>query len=435
MPPSPLKQITLPNKMRLVTVPMPGVQSLTVLAMVGIGSRFEAKAHAGISHFLEHLPFKGTHNYPTSIDIASTIDGVGGKHNAFTGKEYTGYWVKVAGRHWRLALDVVSDLLLTAKLRPKDIQREKGVIIEEINMYEDQPQAKVSDLFDDLVFKGSPLSRPVIGYKDTVSTITQADFKAHQDAWYHPENIVIGVVGSIPGEEKAFLNSENFIEAVTGYFNKGGQKTGSGKRSHGIKPQQKPRHTVFYKDTEQAHFHLGFPGISRDHDDRYTLAVLTTLLGGNSSSRLFNEIREKRGLAYYAYASADLYQDAGSVYALEGVTIGKIEEAIKVTLEQFQLARRSLDISQAEVDRAIEYVTGKTVLDVEDSSSLANFVVRRALLDGRAETVESVLKKIRAVTRDQVEDLAKRLFDPQKLNLSVVGPFKDSTKFSKLIEH
>jgi predicted Zn-dependent peptidase len=422
---------TLQSGLRVITVPMPALKSMTVLAMVGVGSRFESDETAGISHFLEHLPFKGTQNYPTSLDIATAIDGVGGKHNAFTSKEYTGYWVKVASKQWKLGLDVVSDLLLTARLREEDIEREKGVIVEEINMYEDEPQAKVADIFDSLVFKDSPLYREIIGSKKTVTSFTQKDFMNHWNTWYDPTNVVVGIVGGSPDDID--MTSDAFMDVVGEYFAKGNERLGGGVRTFGMKQQTKPRLNVFYKKTEQAHFHLGVPGVSREDPDRYTLTILTTLLGGNSSSRLFNEIREKRGLAYYAYASADVFQDTGSLYALEGVTLNKIEEAIAVTLEEFDKVTQGTGVTSEEVERSKEYVIGKMTLDLEDSASVANMVVRKALLEGQVVTVEEVIEKIRAVDKDSVVALAGRLLDRKKLNLAVVGPFKNEETFAKLL--
>ncbi len=411
----------LSSGMRVVQVPMPGLNSVTVLAMVGVGSRYEEKSKAGISHFLEHLPFKGTANYPTSMDLAVAIDGVGGKHNAFTGKEYTGYWVKVGADKLDLALDVVSDLVLTAKLQPEDIDKERGVIIEEINMYEDQPQAKVGDVFEELVYQGSPLARPVIGYKETVGAMQREDFLAHWDKWYDPSHVVVGIVGQIPDGTRL----EKLVEQ---YFDKGVKRAGGGEekiQNSKVKHQMKPRVKVITKETEQAHYYLGFPGISRIDPDRYALGLLATLTGGNSSSRLFNEIREKRGLAYYAYASADVNRDLGSFFAFGGVNLGKTEEAVKVTMEELlKVAAGKFD--ESEVERAREYVTGKLQLDMEDSSRLAELMVQRALFEEKVETIEEVLEHYKAVTVDEVMRLAARLIVPEKMNLAVIGPFEQA---------
>lgn len=426
-----IKHTTLANGMRLVHVPIEGIKSLAVLAMVGVGSRDEDPQKAGISHFLEHLPFKGTKNYPEALDISTAIDGVGGKHNAYTSKEYTGYWVKCAASQYHVALDVVSDLLLTAHLRPEDIAKEKGVIVEEINMYEDQPQAKVHNLFDELVFAGTKLEGDVIGTKDTVTSLTAADFRAHYDTWYDPSNVVIGIVGDL---DQIAPKEADMIAKVEEYFAKGKARQGGGEHDFSGKEQTEPRLNIFYKDTEQAHFLLGFPGLPREHKDRYVLSVLATILGGNSSSRLFNEIREKRGLAYYAYASVDSYHDRGSIYALEGVSLKDIEEAIKVTIGEFESMAAGKTVTADDVKRAQEFIIGKTTLDLEDSANVASFYVRRLLLEGKITAIDDILEQIRAVTLDQVVALAKELLDPTKFNLAVIGPYKDSAKFEALLK-
>lgn len=421
-----ISTFSLTNGMRVVVKPMEGINSVTVLAMVGVGSRFEERNVAGISHFLEHLPFKGTKNYPDSLAISAAIDGIGGKHNAMTSKDYTGFWVKVDSTHFEKAVDVVSDLLLTPLLKPEDIERERGVIVEEINMYEDQPQMKVAELFDGLVFKDTGLSTDIAGYKDTVAKMKREDFLKHYDLFYDPANVTIGVVGNIK------LQMTNVKEILEKYFTKGDDRAGGGKKVYGIDEQTEPRMNVFYKETEQAHFYLGFPSIGWANPDRYVQTVMLTILGGNSSSRLFNEIREKRGLAYYAYSSGDMYAETGSMYALEGVALAQAEEAVKVTLEEFWKMKEQ-GITDEELSRAKEYVTGKLSLDMEDSANLANMVVRRLLLEGEVKTLEQIIKEIRAVTKEQIEVLAKKLMEPKKLNFSLIGPFKEPDKFGQLI--
>ncbi len=408
---------TLPSGMKLVTVDMPGLNSVTVLAMVGVGSRYEDPKKAGISHFLEHLPFKGTQNYPNSMAFAQAIDGVGGKYNAFTDKEYTGYWVKVGADKLPLALDMVSDLVLTAQLRPEDIDKERGVIIEEINMYEDQPQAKVGDVFEELVYAGSPLATPVIGSKETVGALKRDDFLVHWDRWYDPSHVVVGVVGRVQG--RGF--SQEMVEEA---FSKGVVRKGGGEYVDVKTSQNAPRINVVHKKTEQAHFHLGFPGIGRFDQDRYALNLLSTIAGGNSSSRLFNEIREKRGLAYYAYASADLNRDCGSFYAFEGVSLDKAQEAVKVTMEEFSKLLAG-DISEEEVSRAKEYVIGKVALDLEDSSRMADLMVEKVLFEGKVETVEQILAKYKQVTPEEVRAVAKRIIDFDRVNLAIIGPYEE----------
>ena len=424
--PAELKSFTLNKGMKVMVVPMPGLASVTVLVMVGVGSRFEAQEQVGISHFLEHLPFKGTEKYPTPLAISTAIDGVGGKHNAFTSKDYTGYWVKVAANRLDLAMDVVSDLLLTAQLKSEDIERERGVILEEIKYHDDDPPWKVATLFDELVFAGSPLAKDTAGYKETVAKMKREDFISYYDKWYSAENVVIGVVGKLQD------TSDKLQAKLERFFSKGEERRGGGQRTYGLAEQTEPRLKVFYKETEQAHFHLGYPAIGWERPERFALGVMTTVLGGNSSAWLFNEIREKRGLAYYAYCGADSYKETGSMAAFEGVTVGKIEEAIKVTLAQFEKMAEG-KVTNKEVDRAKEYLMGKLALDLEDSSTMANMVVRKLLLENKVETIEEIMGHIKAVALDEVKALAKQLLNPKKLNLAVVGPYKDEEKFRRLL--
>lgn len=421
---------TLSNGLRLVLAPMEGVASVTVLAMVGVGSRYETEEQAGIAHFLEHMVFKGTANYPTAMDISSAIDGVGGQYNAFTGKDYTGYYAKVASEHLALALDVISDMLLTPKLLPEDIEREKGVIVEEMNMYEDDPRRKIDSVYDEVIYGNSDLGRDIIGYKKTVRSFDDVHFNDFLDSWYHLRNVVLVIAGDSTKIQTSNVKTQKLIEAA---FAKGKARTGKGKVSFVVPKQTKPQVKVVYKKTEQAHFYLGFPGLKRDHEDRFGQMVLTNFLGGNSSARLFNEIREKRGLAYYAYASSESYADVGSIYAFEGVDPSRVEQAIQVTVEEFKKAA-SGDVTQIEVDRTKEYLRGKLILDFEDSQSVALSYARRALLSVEMETLDAMLERIASVDLTQVKRLAHTQFNFEKVNMALIGPYKGSERFASLLK-
>ena len=421
---------TLPNGLRLVLSPMEGVGSVTVLAMVGVGSRYETEEQAGIAHFLEHMVFKGTANYPTAMDVSSTIDGVGGQYNAFTGKDYTGYYAKVASQHLELAVDVISDMLLTPRLLPEDIEREKGVIIEEMNMYEDDPRRKIDDIYDGVVYGKSDLGREIIGYKKTVRACDNLKFQDFLDSWYELRNVVVVVAGDSSVVRSQESGVGKLIEKA---FSKGKSRTGKGKVKFVVPTQSSPQLKVSYKKTEQAHFYLGFPALKRDDDDYFVQLVLSNYLGGNSSARLFNEIREKRGLAYYAYASSESYADAGSLYAFEGVDPGRVEEAMKVTLQEFAKAKKG-EMAEHEVVRTKEYLQGKLILDWEDSQSVALTYARKVLLSKTMETLNDMLEKVRKVELNQVKGLAGRLFDEQKLNLALIGPYRDQQKFADLLK-
>lgn len=422
-----------PSGLQLVTVPMGGIKSVTILCLVGIGSRYEVSKEAGIAHFLEHMVFKGTQNYPTAMDISSAIDSVGGEHNAFTSKDYTGYYVKLSSEHLDLGLDVISDMLLTPILRQEDIDREKGVIVEEINMHEDEPRWKISDVYDTVVYGKSPLGREIIGSKETVKGISARDLERFLDQWYDLSNVVLVVAGD---GEKINSSAAAIQEKVRAYFRKGKVRPGGGKRKHAVILPRKSQVELVYRKTDQAHFFLGVPAFSRTDERRSAEFVLTTLLGGNSSARLFNEIREKRGLAYYAYASSSSFFDTGSVYAFEGVDVSRVSEAISLTLEQCRavMSASKEGISEVELKRAKEYLAGKLVLDWEDSQNVALLFAKKLLLEGKVETPTMIFDKIKAVTMGHVVGAAKQLFDTKAWSLALIGPYKNKGRFEKLLK-
>jgi predicted Zn-dependent peptidase len=322
-------------------------------------------------------------------------------------------------------------MLLEPLLPEVEIEKEKGVIVEEINMHTDDPRWHVSDVYDNVIFGSSPLGRDIIGFKQTVKDTNKKNILDFLDDWYSLNNVVLVIAGdeSIVSDQESVVNK---------YFSKGSKRNGEGKRQHNVPDQAKPQLNIVHRATEQAHFYLGIPAIARNHPDRFNLSVLSTLLGGNSSARLFTEIREKRGLAYYAYASSSSFTDTGTLYAFEGVDPSRVEKAIKVTLEQFQaVTNQALSlqggVNEEEVTRAKDFLTGKLILDWEDSHSLAQTYARKLLLENKIETPEEILNSIKKVNLADVVKLAKKLFDPKKLNLALIGPFKDKEKFEKLI--
>lgn len=423
---------TLKSGLRVVTAPVPGVASVTALAMVGVGSRFEDKTKNGISHFLEHMVFKGTDKWPEAFDLSSAVDSIGADFNAFTGKEYTGFYVKADGKHADFALDVLSDMLYAPKLRKEDLEREKGVIVEEINMYNDLPQHLVGHEFDRLIYGDVGLGRRIDGEREIVKSFDVADFVAHRKAWYGLSNMVVVLSGS-PDDIKKVEGK------VAEYFEGKGEKLGDekGERKLGFEAQDDKRLKVVYKKSDQAHFILGYPGIALDHPDRYTLGLMSVILGGNMSSRLFNEVREKRGLAYYTHCDVDRYIDTGSVAASEGVDVKRTEEAVKVTLGVFEEVAEDgkAKVTEEELQKAKDYLSGKMVLSLEDSRSLAQFWAVRLVTGDEVVGPEEVIARINAVKRDDVARVAREIMsDRKKLNFALVGPFKDESVFAKLFE-
>jgi predicted Zn-dependent peptidase len=419
---------TLKSGLKVITVPMEAA-SLTVMALSNTGSRYEKESQYGIAHFFEHIVFKGTEKYPHAQDLAEAVDSVGANFNAFTGKEYTGYYVQVASKHFELALDVVSDMLLTPKLRQEDIDREKGVIIEEMNMYADMPASDIGDKFEEMAFRGNGLSHKIIGTKETVKSITTKDFQEFLGTWYGLDNLVVMIAG-----DKSILDKPETIRQVEEMFAKAGERKCSPKhdRINGIFSDE--RHALVKKKTEQSHFTFGWSGIERESQDRYALGLLSAIIGGNMSSRLFSEVREKRGLCYYVRSEVAQFHEGGLLGGSAGVDPQRVEEAIKVSLDEFHaIVDGSKPITGKELDRAKEYVVGKMTLGLEDSQSVAQYYGLKQLLHGKIETPDAVIEKMRKVSLSDVQDLAEKLIKPGTLRFGLIGDFKED-KIKEIIK-
>lgn len=427
---------TLASGLTVILAPMQ-TRSVTVLAMVGTGSRYETGKTSGISHFLEHLVFKGTKTYPTPRTLAQAVDEVGAEFNAFTAKEYTGYYVKAASDHLDLALDVVSDMLLTPKLGSEELEREKGVIVEEIHMYEDSPARHISDVFERMAFAGSALGRDIIGTEDTVRSFTRKALLTHLESWYGLSNVVLAVAG----DESVVSNK--LLKTVEKAFGKQ-HKQREGKQTQSIisslqgSPLTKETSLqVSYKDTQQAHFILAFEGLRRRDPDQYSASILGTLLGGNMSSRLFTEVREKRGLCYYVRSEDDSYHDAGLFGASAGVDPKRVEEAVRVIHEQLRFLTVDAGvhaISEAEVLSAKNHAVGSTILHMEDSMAIAQFYAAKKLLRDEVILPEEEIGRLSSITVEQVQSLAKRLCSQEKIYFAVIGPYTDELIFAQALK-
>lgn len=427
------KKIILKNGLRLITVPMEHVQSVTVIIFVGAGSRYEKKDISGLSHFLEHMAFKGTKRRPTALTISSEIEGLGGEFNAFTSKDQTAFFIKAANKHLPVLVDVLSDMLLHSKFDSQEIDRERGVIIEEINLYEDTPSRKIGEIYEELLYGDTPLGWDVAGRKETIAKIKREDFLNYTKGLYAPENTVIVVAGGIPDTRHKIPDMVNkylgnWKNNKTWSFDKLGDK------------QLKPQAKVVYKKTEQAHLALGVRGYNLSHPDRYGLGVLATILGGGMSSRLFIQVRERRGLAYYVHSAVEHYVDLGHFVTLAGVDLNKIEEAIKVILEEY--AKVSTQggsasggkITSEELTKAKEFLKGRLILELEDSKSMASIFGSSEILENKIKTPEEIMAKIDRVTLDDLKRVSADIFKLEKLNLAIIGPFEDGQRFEKLLK-
>lgn len=415
---------TLKNGLRLITVPMPQVESLTVMVGVGAGSRFETRATNGLAHFIEHMAFKGTKKRPTTKQIATEVESVGGEFNAFTDKEFTGYYLKLAAQHKILAFDILSDILTNSLLKQEEIEREKGVIIEELNLYEDTPYRRIWDVFIRLMYGDNPMGWDIAGQKETIRQISRPDFLAYLKRLYYPKNMVVIVAGKI-NQSEAYKLTHQFFTLP--------QKVGE-KTSKSIKiSQNQARVKLVNKKTEQAHFCLGVPAYELKHHDRHALAVLASILGGGMSSRLFLEIRERRGLAYYVDCAPELFTDSGYLMARAGVKTEKLPEAIKVMLSEL-IKITTKKPPAKEVAKAKEYNKGGLILALEDSRAVASRYAYQILLEKEIRTLKQTLALIDKVTPEDVLRVAKDLLRPEKLNLAIIGPYKDQSPFEKLLK-
>jgi len=413
----------LPNKLRVVSVSMEGISSATVLVLVGAGSRYEEKNKAGLSHFLEHMIFKGTKKRPSAFEISSLVDSVGAENNAFTGKDHTGYYIKIQNRHLELAFDILSDTLKNSLYLEEEINRERGTIIEEINLYEDTPLYKIDDIFYQVLYDDTPLGWSIAGSKETVSNIQREDFLNYTKRMYQAKDMVLVIAGKFNEGEVRRLSEKYFSSIIEGEKEKLEKFIGT---------QDKPRVKVVNKKTDQAHLYLGYPAFSYHDTDRAALNVVSAILGGGMSSRFFIQVRERRGLAYYVRSSTDYYEETGLIAASAGVNLHKINEAVKVLLEEFNKTKNG-DVKEEELRKAKEFIKGRVALRLENSRSVAGWFGEKLLLEGKIETPDEIFEKIEKVTVSDIERVANRIFDQNKINLAVIGPYEDEKRFLELI--
>ena len=411
----------------MLVIPQHETQAASVMMMVNVGSREENAKNTGVSHFIEHLLFKGTKKYPNTEILSRTLDAVGAEFNAYTSKDHTAYYIKIQHEKLCLAFDVLSDMLYNPLFAAEEIERERGVILEEINMYEDNPMMSSEDLFEQTLFDDATcLGRSVIGTKRSIAGMTRNTILAYRKSWYASHHVLLVVSGRVP--EKEHLKKD--IEKM---FNKKQANGRRLKRSSYINTLAKPQVAVKFKDTEQVHLVMGVPGISYTHKDRFALAVANRILGGSMSSRLFINIRERQGLCYYIRSSADSYADAGSWYVRAGLDKSRIHEAIRLILKELNRLKTK-GVTLKELKEAKEGVRGSTMLQVEDSLSIAQFFGTRKLLVNEIKTPEEVLAEIDRVTRADIQRVSMQLLKKNKLALAIIGPFEDTQQFHPLLQ-
>lgn len=415
-----MRKYTLSNGITIIEDPISDAQSFTILVMIGTGSRNETPDIWGISHFFEHMAFKGTPTYPSAELLSKELDSLGAMYNAFTGKEYTGYYIKGSKKVLLRAISIISEMTLSPIVLDTEVDKERGTIIEELNMSEDDPRRKIYDYFEECVYENKQISQEIIGSKESLAGIHAEQIQAYHDKYYLAGNTVITISGYIADD----LASQ--LETAFGALPEGGAEN----LPDIIEPRKQIN--LCNRPTQQTHMAIGFPGLDVHEEDRDVAAVLATLLGGNMSSRMFSEVREQRGLAYYVKTYSDNMADAGCFVTFAGVNNEKAPEAVKVILGVYRSVRDTL--TEVELRRNKDYIIGIMTLSYEDSEhrSETNAVTETYGLDYRS--LKDKIASVEAVTLEQVQNMASRLFDESKLCLALIGPYEDESKFAKILE-
>lgn len=417
------KIVTLKNSLRLILIPRKSTEVVTVLAMFKVGSRQEDDEIAGISHVLEHMHYKGTEKRPTGIKIAEFIESIGGEHNAFTGKEYTGYYTKVMPKHLEKGFDFLSDNLLNSKMDSTELEREKQVILQEINMYEDLPMEKVGSHFEKVVFGDNALGRDIIGFKKSVADTTREKLLDYKHKYYQAKNGVVALAGNF-GE----YSEDEIIEMAEKYFI---FEDGPTQEESQIELIDKKGHFAEVKKTEQTHLVIGFKTVSLNHPDYFKIEILATILGGSMSSRMFEEVREKRGLAYAVRTNTAAYTESGEISTQAGVEHEKLYEAIEAIIGEYKRIKEE-PVPESELAKAKEIKLGRMLIRTEDSEEVAFHFASDALLGTKILTFDEIREIYQKITTDDIMEMAKKYLVNEKMALSVIGPDIDQEKLEKI---
>ncbi len=417
----------LKNGIRVITVPHADTAAATVLALYEVGSRYESMALNGASHFIEHMMFKGTRRRPTNLDIARDLDSVGADYNAFTAKDFTGYYIKLQSGKIGLAIDMLEDMIYHSAFRARDINSERQVILEELRMYEDNPMMLVGELVEEEIYRGSPLGQRIGGIVDTVNGLTRRDLIDYRDSYYVPSRTVLAVAGKFDELEVLSMLENSF-----GRTKANGRPRGYKKFSLSKAGYRKPRIRIHERDTEQVQSAISFPAYKYDDSRMPALKVLATVLGGTMSSRLFTSVREREGLCYYIRAVPGAYQDIGDLSIQAGLAKDRVSRAHELILSELSKIKKKL-VTAEELHRAQEYIKGRTLLAMEDSSRQADWFAKQELLSRKVCTPEDRIRAILSVTRNDVRKAAQDIFRRNRLSMAIIGPYKDGKMFRDAI--
>jgi predicted Zn-dependent peptidase len=411
----------LQNGLTLLTVPIETASSITMSVFVKAGSRYEEKRLSGISHFLEHLHFKGTKKYPSAKQLSETVDSIGGEFNANTGKEHTQYFIRAAYEHLPLVFGVLTDMVQHPLFDEKEMEREKGVIIEEINMYKDNPQIHVESLFEETLWPDCSLGRDIAGTAEVIRAIRRQDILDYRNKFYQPGNTIIAISGNFEQKQLEDLIEQHWAHLPSKKF---------GTYKPVIEKQSQPRLSVENKVTEQAHMIVGFCAYAYRNKANYPLRLLSTVLGGGMSSRMFIRIRERMGLAYYVNTSFNNYLDTGDFFVQAGLKVSSAPQALEVILDELRKVRDK-GITKGELGKSKEYIKGKIALAMEDPHDKLEWYLGQEAFTGRIRTIKQAFEELDRVTIEQVHKVAQDLICNDNLNMALISPFKDKAIFEK----
>ncbi len=421
------KKTTLNNGLRIITAPMQGTNTVTVLVLCGTGSDYESKEIGGISHFLEHMFFKGTQKRPTPDHVSQELDGMGSIHNAFTSHEITGYFIKAGKNYLHNAFDILADVYSNSLLKEEEIEREKQVIIEEMHKDRDTPTTYIWWVWEKLLYGDQPAGWDVIGEEATIRALRREDFVNYFFHQYVALNTAVIVAGN--------FNEPEAVETIRKLFQDVRQDPPIRKKPPVvIEEQASPQLHVEYKQTDQTHILLGFRGYDANHQKRYAAEMLGVLLGGGMSSRMFSRIREKLGLAYNVWTAHESYSNRGFLTTYAGVDHSNVEKTISAALEEY---KRLVDepVQETELQRVKDYIRGTTLIGLEASNAVASFIGTEEMVTGKPLTVDEVFAKIDSVTPEDIALVAKELIQSRHLNCAMIGPFKETAPFEKLLNN
>ena len=417
------KKTTLKNGLRIISVPIKNAEAVTVMVLVSAGSDYEQKEVNGISHFLEHMCFQGTKNRPNTGDVSRELDSLGAQSNAFTGEEYTGYWAKAHKKNINKLINIVSDIYLNPVFNLYAIEREKGVVIEEMKMYEDMPQAKVGEVFEELLYGDQPAGWSIIGKEHIVKGLTRDQIVDYQKKHYVAKGTVVVVSGGF-NEKQILKQIEKSFEQI--------QTTKKHIKPKTKEQQDKPSVKLFKKETDQAHVALGFRTFPVSDKNNIKIKVLESILGGGMSSRLFKKLRDEMGICYYVRSGNSTYLDRGYFAITSGLSKNRVEEGLKAIISEIEKIKTTL-VSKEELEKAKEVIIGNMYLGLETSDAYGEFYAFQELMGQKIKTPKERESLIRKVTAKDIQKMANMIFKKESMNLAVVGPFEDTKPFGKLL--